>query len=62
MKTDKEELETALVRLLCGIKKKDLWGCEWYEGILEDAIDEAEELLEGDTTEEEIRQERFFGC
>jgi len=45
MKTEELELKTVLIRLLTGIKRKDFNNCEWYEGLLEDAKEEAEELL-----------------
>lgn len=43
--TREQELETAMIRLLTGIKKENFNNCDWYEGILDDAVKEAEDLL-----------------
>ena len=42
---NEDELRVTLIRLLTGVKGKNTNGCQWYTGILEDATDEAEELL-----------------
>ena len=38
-------MRTTLIRLITGINKKDFKGCIYYEGILEDALEEADEVL-----------------
>ena len=38
------ELRIATDRLITGMLGRDYRGCEWYEGILWDAIDEIERL------------------
>ncbi len=47
--TDQEiikDIEQAYRRLMVGITKKDTPTCDYYEGILGDAIDELREALE----------------
>ncbi len=45
MKTREQELETALVRLVTGLKGENFKDCEWYYGILDDAKEESIDLL-----------------
>lgn len=40
-----QELKTALIRIISGIKKEDFNNCVFYDGILYDAIEEAIDLI-----------------